>query len=168
MEEVKLLLKKFKQCHKNMVSRCTNPKDKKFKYYKKVGITPEWLMFDNFTSDMFYDFCLHAARFGTKETTIEREDNKKGYAKSNCVWATWDVQRKNTRRTIKDLKTRIPITDHDIRACVSYVKGRLSLSAVKEKLGLTGKANGSVTHRVGSVLRDAVLRGAIKISRRKI
>lgn len=30
--------------------------------------------------------------------TLERKDNNKGYEPGNCVWATWEVQRKNKRQ----------------------------------------------------------------------
>jgi len=63
-----------------MKRRCTDTKDKNYKYYGERGITidPRWLSFDEFVKDMGprLDCTL----------TIERIDNDKGYYKSNCKW----------------------------------------------------------------------------------
>jgi hypothetical protein len=76
----------------HMVARCNNPNHANYKNYGGRGITvsPEWMTFENFYSDM-----------GEKplNLTLERIDNNKGYSKGNCMWATYAAQGRNTRRT---------------------------------------------------------------------
>lgn len=74
-----------------MIQRCTNKKNKWFKYYGLRGITvcKRWLKFKNFLKDM-----------GERPNglTLERKNNNKGYKPSNCCWATRSQQAKNQRR----------------------------------------------------------------------
>lgn len=87
---------KLYQTWKNIVNRCTNPKDKRFSYYSKKGICVEWLKYENFKKDMRYDLIVHILEYGFKESTIDRIDNNKGYYKKNCRWATWKQQFENS------------------------------------------------------------------------
>jgi hypothetical protein len=75
-----------------MVSRCTNPNDKDFCYYGARGITVcrAWLNFPQaFLKDM-----------GNRPSplhSLDRVDNSKGYAPTNCQWATKSQQVINRR-----------------------------------------------------------------------
>jgi hypothetical protein len=79
-----------------MIQRCTNKKDKLYKYYGGRGVTVDsrWRGergFENFLADM-----------GPKPTpahTLERKKNNEGYSKENCKWATRGEQMRNTSRT---------------------------------------------------------------------
>ncbi len=77
---------------KNMISRCTYPRDCHFHRYGAVGIKvcERWLeSFENFLEDM-----------GSKPTqkhTIDRKDGGGNYEKSNCRWATAKEQNANRR-----------------------------------------------------------------------
>jgi hypothetical protein len=76
-----------------MIARCTNPKNKAYKYYGGRGITvcERWLhSFQNFISDI-----------GPKPEsnwTIERVLVNGNYEPGNCKWATWEEQRLNKRK----------------------------------------------------------------------
>lgn len=74
----------------HMLYRCTNPSSHSYKDYGGRGITvcERWLTFDNFFADM-----------GVKPegTSIDREDNDKGYYPGNCRWLDKTGQANNRR-----------------------------------------------------------------------
>lgn len=74
--------------------RCSNKKVRQYKDYGGRGITvcTEWKEFENFIRDM--------GLRPSPRHTIERLNNSKGYSKSNCIWATYKQQSRNTRRSI--------------------------------------------------------------------
>jgi hypothetical protein len=77
---------------KSMKERCKNTNRKEYKHYGERGITicRRWLeSFSYFLDDM-----------GERPNgmTLERNNNDKGYEKSNCCWASRKQQSRNTRR----------------------------------------------------------------------
>ena len=76
---------------KNMVQRCTNPKNKDYLNYGGRGITvcKQWMEFSNFLEDM-------GENWGPG-LTLDRINNEKGYYKKNCRWATRNIQNRNSR-----------------------------------------------------------------------
>jgi hypothetical protein len=76
---------------KKMLSRCSNPQDKAYKYYGARGITvcERWKTFDNFLKDMG-----HRPQPGL---SIERIANYDNYTPENCIWATRTQQNRNKR-----------------------------------------------------------------------
>ncbi len=76
-------------------ARCRNPKNKK--YFGK-GIKCQWNNFIDFKNDMFASYLIHFARFGKRQTTIDRIDPLGDYSKQNCRWATFKEQRVNQKR----------------------------------------------------------------------
>jgi hypothetical protein len=74
----------------NMIQRCLNPKNTAYKNYggRGIDVCEEWLIFENFLSDM-----------GNRPEgyTLERENNESGYNPQNCVWATREQQANNRR-----------------------------------------------------------------------
>lgn len=74
-----------------MKARCLNPKHPRFAEWGGRGITvcDRWLMFDNFISDM--------GNKPTRDHSIDRIDNDRGYSLDNCRWATRSQQSRNKR-----------------------------------------------------------------------
>jgi hypothetical protein len=81
---------------RTMRQRCLNPNCKDYHRYGGRGITvcKRWLGtsgFDRFIADM--------GPRPSKEYSIERCNNNRGYTPLNCKWATRSEQHRNTRQT---------------------------------------------------------------------
>lgn len=75
-----------------MIARCTNPNNVRFKHYGGRGISacPEWLdSFEVFYNDM-------GAR--PKGLSLDRINNDGNYSKFNCRWADIETQNRNKRQ----------------------------------------------------------------------
>lgn len=87
-------------CWSGIIKRCNNPKATNYKNYggRGIKVCDRWLKFENFLEDM-----------GEKpeNLTIERSDNKLGYCKENCCYASHTVQARN-KRLDKNNKTGAP------------------------------------------------------------
>ncbi len=77
-----------------MKQRCENPKSNFFERYggRGIKVCKRWMKFENFIKDMGFR--------PSKEHSIERKNNDKGYSPSNCQWATSKVQSRNTSRNV--------------------------------------------------------------------
>ena len=73
--------------------RCNNKNSKDNKTYIERGIKvcKRWNKYENFLKDM--------GKRPSKEYSIDRIDNNKGYFKENCKWSTFTEQMNNTTRT---------------------------------------------------------------------
>jgi hypothetical protein len=76
-------------------ARCLFEWDKDYKRYGGSGIKFEWRDYDHFKEDMYELYLQHKAKYGDKNTTIDRIDPKGNYCKENCRWATTTVQARN-------------------------------------------------------------------------
>ena len=76
-----------------MHARCYNPKHQNYERYQQLNITvcDEWKTFDAFIADMGLK--------PSKEHTIDRIENTKGYCTDNCKWSTRKEQQRNRRDT---------------------------------------------------------------------
>lgn len=82
--------------YRNMLRRCTDPKNIMFPRYggRGIAVCERWLGTSgviNFLSDMG---CKP-----TKAHTLERKDNNAGYSPDNCIWATKHDQAQNRSTT---------------------------------------------------------------------
>jgi hypothetical protein len=79
----------------SMITRTTNPRNKRWARYGGIGITvcAEWLSsFEQFLSDM--------GLAPTKNHQLDRIENNKGYYPGNCRWATRVEQARNTSTSV--------------------------------------------------------------------
>lgn len=78
-----------------MRTRCLNPNSTDFSRYggAGVGIDPRWDRYENFLSDM--------GPRPTVDHTLDRADNRLGYSKGNCRWATRLEQCSNRTVTVR-------------------------------------------------------------------
>ena len=79
----------------NMVARCYNSKSQRYRRYggRGIKVCERWIVdFQNFLADM------GPRPKGKIRYTIERIDNDGNYEPSNCYWATYKTQLRNTRR----------------------------------------------------------------------
>jgi hypothetical protein len=96
-----------------MRSRCEKPTDRSYVNYggRGLAVCERWQKFENFYADM--------GPRPSKDHTLERVDNYKGYTPDNCVWATRDVQAKN-RRPRK--RQHVCARGHELAADNVYVR----------------------------------------------
>lgn len=101
----------------NMIQRCTNPKNNRYKHYGGRGITvcERWRKFENFYTDM-----------GKRPNglSIDRINNNGSYEPKNCRWATSSEQQLNKRpRTNKSGHKHIYTFSDTKRVMVQIKRG---------------------------------------------
>jgi len=79
----------------SMVSRCTNPANKRYAQYggRGIQVCARWRLFRNFLIDL--------GERPSNKHSLDRIDNDRGYEIGNCRWATPQEQQGNKRTTTK-------------------------------------------------------------------
>ena len=83
----------------DMNYRCNTPTCKAYKNYGARGISvcDKWRHYNGFKEDMWETYKEHVARYGEKQTTLDRIDVNGNYTSENCKWSNYTEQRINTR-----------------------------------------------------------------------
>lgn len=83
----------------NMIQRCENPNNNRYKDYggRGIKVCERWKSFKHFLQDMGPRPVRH---------TLDRKDNAVGYNPDNCKWSTTRDQNLN-RRKVQDLQEEI-------------------------------------------------------------
>ena len=84
----------------NMKRRSTNPKNRDYWRYGKVGrgMYDKWADFQEFKKDMYASYLDAQKTYNQDKLSLDRIDNNKGYYPDNCRWATPAMQTRNTSR----------------------------------------------------------------------
>lgn len=77
-------------------SRCNNPKDRNYKYYGGRGITMHTIFQNSFLA-----FLKELGKRPSKDHSVDRIDNNKGYDPGNLKWSTRSEQIRNSRVCLK-------------------------------------------------------------------
>ena len=77
-----------------MISRCTNPKDKRYNRYggRGIRVCDQWLDVNKFITDMTKGY--------EKGLQIDRKNNDGNYCPENCQWTTTKQQTRNYSRNV--------------------------------------------------------------------
>lgn len=89
----------------NMVARCTNPGNRFYVNYggRGIRVCDRWLGPDGTPSaEGAANFIGDMGPKPSPQHSIERLDNNGDYEPGNCIWATWDVQAANKRRSVSN------------------------------------------------------------------
>ncbi len=86
--------------YSNMRTRCTNPNVLAFRNYGGRGIKCLWVSFLSFKEDMYESYLEHVAKYGEKNTEIDRINNNDNYYKENCRWVSRAENCLNRRNTL--------------------------------------------------------------------
>lgn len=125
---------KFFNIFQGMTVRCNSKKAGNYKNYGGKGIKVLWKSYLDFKKDMYKSYLKHSKEYGEGNTTIDRIDNKKGYSKENCRWATYKKQERNRCNN----------------RSISFMGKTMIMSEWEEYLGFT---KGLLTKRIGKKMK---------------
>lgn len=122
---------RFYRVWDSIKQKCLNKNSSAYYKYGNEGVSvcKDWMVFENFKKDMYESYVKHAAKYGEKNTTIERIDVYGNYEKANCCWVTKKLQARNKRNTIY----------------VNYKNRKVSIPELSE---ITGIKSGTLYHKI--------------------
>lgn len=115
-----------------MRNRCENPNHVSYKNYggRGIKVCTRWRKFKNFIADM--------GRKPSTKHSLERINVDKGYAPSNCKWATLKEQARNTRRNRRITYQGKTLTVAEWAEVTGYgdetIRGRAARGLTPEKI----------------------------------
>lgn len=129
----------------NMIQRCENSNNQSYEYYgyRGIEVCKEWLVFENFMSDMYKSYIEHVEKNGEKDTTLDRTDVNQNYDSLNCRWSTIKEQANNKRnnitveingegfKSLSELSDRYYINEETLRC--RYHSGKREEELIKRK-----------------------------------
>ncbi len=86
---------RLKRIYTGMLSRVKSKDAHKYKYYRGITVCPQWLT--DFNAFKYWSL-LNGY---TRNLTIDRIDNSKGYFPDTCRWASKNIQARNTRKLME-------------------------------------------------------------------
>ena len=94
---------------KLMLRRCSQPSDRVYRWYggRGIAVCERWKDYANFKADMGDSHDAHLAKYGSRNTTIDRIDNEGNYDPGNCRWATMAQQRANQSAPYSRMVARV-------------------------------------------------------------
>lgn len=104
---------------RSMRTRCESPKHPAYHRYGGAGISvcKRWLKFENFIADM--------GRCPFPKGSVDRLDNRRGYAPANCRWLPKAEQSKNRRNVTRINGATIPELSKKTGISASTLRQRL-------------------------------------------
>lgn len=106
--------------------RCRNPLNKQFKSYGARGIDicqPWFESFETFIKDVGFR--------PSKELTLDRIDNNKGYEPGNVRWVSMRVNSNNTRRSVTYEKNGVKYTARDVSELLNVPYSRVNWCLIR-------------------------------------
>lgn len=127
---------RFHNIWNSMYMRCYMKSHPAYHRYAGKGITvcDEWKnSFAAFIKDMYKSYQEHCKLYGEKNTSIDRIDNKLGYYKENCRWATRKEQSNNMSTNLSN-KIIIDIDGKEIPIKSFLEKYNISISNYNSRI----------------------------------
>lgn len=88
---------RFYGIYNGLVQRCNNINSQGYRFYGALGIKSEFADFNDFKKSMYPSYQKHVAKYGIKETTIDRINSMGNYSVKNCRWSTYKEQANNRK-----------------------------------------------------------------------
>lgn len=114
----------------HLKTRCKNKNYICYQDYGGRGISydPRWENFENFYADM--------GKKPSRDYSLDRIDNDKGYSKENCRWATIKEQQNNTRANL-EINNQGSSKYKGVHWCktIQFWVARITINGIRKNVG---------------------------------